>query len=355
MHRSWGIAVASLMLAAGVPAAQSAPGGRARSEAARVPEPPAGFPDLPPEVEAWAARERVSAAGSNIMWANLVTRPHKGYDWGVSAFKARPSARTLLRFAFVRSAAQETQLQTSEFSWTMGSRALRMDSDLRPASLTTRGGMGSNGAISMELSEPGQFARQEATGECSGTVSVRIARFGGRFRFNARDEYFGKIDLRRAKVFLYREHDLRCASDEEPLPPYCLPELAFDMVDEGSGVAVGAFRTKEGRVDQRVVVAGTSGDARAVHTISVEIAVPEAFQASEDVTSASIDGDAAGPWLSGDLSYVAPPGAGSTDEDCGDYRQSSGIATGDYTAHFDSVGPVTPATAGMAATLRRDL
>lgn len=300
------------------------------------------------------ARRRASAGGSNVMLATTFIRRHKDYEWGLTAVKASPAAKTRLEIGFGRTAAQDTQLQASRFSWTLRPGALRMDSNLKPASLTTGDGMGSNGSISMKLAEPGRFFRVQPEG-CSGAVTYRVARFGGRFRFNARDRYFKKLDLNRARVFLWRERDLRCDHQEAPPgPPYC-PELTFGMVDESNGVTVGASRTTQGLVDQLVVVTGTSGDADTQHVISVGLAVPDAFSASDDGASASIDGDAGGPWLSGDLSYVAPPGTDSTDEDCGAYRESSGLATGDYTAHFDSIGPVTPATTGLAATLRRDL
>lgn len=345
MRRSWGIALVCLALT-GAPASASP------REPLRPPAPE--LPALPPEVEAAAARER-AAGGSNFMLVHLPRGGYKGYRWSVVAYKARPAAPAVLSIGFGRSAAQETQFQTSEFSWTLGRRALRMDGDLRPASLDTGDGMGSNGSISMRLSNRGRYLRVPAGDGCTGEVSIRTGRFSGRFRFNARDLYFKRIDFRRAPVILYREHDLRCPDEEEPPPPpTCLPELALDAVDEEAGLAVGAFRTTQGRVDQRVVVVRKAGDADAVHSITVEIAVPDAFQASEDGSSAQVDGDAAGPWLSGDLSYVAPPASEQASEECGPYRQSEGILTGDYTAHFDSIGPVSPAP-GMAATLRRDL
>lgn len=345
MRRSWGILIL-LACVASFGAAPSAASDRAPA--------PAALPELPPEVEALAARER--AAGSNLMLAQIMTRPYKGYRWSVVAYKANPSARTFLGIAFARSAAQQTQLQISQFSWALPSRALRMDANLRPASLMTRDGMGTNGSISMKLSEPGKFARVPAPDDCSGSISVRVARFDGPFRFHARDRYFKRIRFGGARVVLYREHDLRCEGDAQPGPPSCPEHLSLDGTDADAGVAVGASKTVEGKVDQVVVVTGKSGDADALHVISVTVAVPEAFEASEDMTSAHVDGDAAGPWLSGDLSYVAPPpGTADTSEECGPYRSSSGLATGDYTAHFDSLGPVAPASTGLAATLRREI
>lgn len=357
MRRSWGMVFACAVLAAGVPAAQSAP--QAQPSASEpspgiFPQPPPGFPEIPPEIESMAAQRRASARGSNVMWATTFSRKHRGYGWGLTALKAAPAAKTSLEIAFARTAAQGTQLQASVFSWTLRPGALRMDSNLKPASLRTGDGMGSNGSISMKLTEPGRFFRFEPEG-CSGAVTYRVARFGGRFRFNARDEYFEKLGLSSTRVFLWRDRDLRCDYEAPPpVDPNC-PELLFGTAADGNGVAVGASRTKQGAVDQLVVATGKSGDADTQHMISVGLAVPDAFSASDDGTSATVDGDAGGPWLSGDLSYVAPPGADSSDDDCGAYRQSSGVATGDYTAHFDSIGPVTPATTGLAATLRRDL
>ena len=358
MRRSWGIALGLVVLAGAAPAAGSAPPDAA-VQTPGVPQAafelhgvPPGFPELPPELERVALRERAAASGSNLMLAQLITPRHKGYLSAIVAMKARPSAKTLLAVAFSRSAAQDTQVQSSMFAWTLGPRALRVGPRLKPASLTTGEGMGTNGSISLRLTEAGKYARTPLRGDCSGAVSFRVGRFTGRVRFHARDQYFKRLDLNRARVLLYREHDLKCTYP--PPGPYCLPELSFDAVDEGAGVAVGAFRTMQGRVDQQVVVVGKSGDAIATHLIGVQLAVPEAFEASEDLTSASIDGDAAGPWLSGDLSYVAPPGTDATSEECGPYRESSGVITGNYTAHFDSIGAVSPAQ-GLAATLRREL
>lgn len=46
--------------------------------------------------------------------------------------------------------------------------------------------------------------------------------------------------------------------------------------------------------------------------------------------------------------------AAQATDDCGAYRSTTGLATGDYTARFDSTGPVTPASTGLSATLRRE-
>lgn len=346
-RRLCGLALAGAVLVTGAPPAASAIPARTDAPAAHEPGPPG----LPPDVEALFARQR--ASGSNGMFVQLVTKPHKGYQWLVVAYKPRPSSKTFLTIRFARSRASGTQGQVSDFSWTLPRRALRMDADLRPASLVTGKSMGNNGSIAMKLSKPGRYVRFPAEDQCSGAISFRISRFSGRFRFNARDRYFKRIEFRGAQAFLYREHDYECHG--EPPPPRCSQYLELTATDAEAGVAIGAFKTPEGKVDQTVVVARKSGAADAVHTISVMIAVPESFEASEDLTRASVDGDAAGPWLSGDLSYVGSPGAEATDEACGPYLTSSGLATGDYTAHFDSIGPVTPATTGLPATLRREL
>jgi hypothetical protein len=299
--------------------------------------------------------ERQRRTGSNLMFAQITQKRHKGYGWTATAFKAGPSADTVLTVQFGRVQAQKTQAQISAFTWTLPARALQMDpADLKPASLDTRNGMGSNGRISMKLSDPGVYGRFPNQTGCSGSISVRVGSVSGRFRLHARDLYFKRLELNRAKIVMYRERDFRCDQSGEPPPPECVPYLQFDALDEEAAVAVGAFKSVQGRVDQIVSVARKSGDADAVHTISVTIAAPESFEASEDLTTAAIDGDAAGPWLSGDLNYVAPPATEAVDESCGPYQSSSGIATGDFTAHFDSIGPVTPASTGMAATLRRE-
>ncbi|MDQ3982094.1 MAG: hypothetical protein M3271_05375 [Actinomycetota bacterium] len=307
---------------------------------------------LPAEVEVLAAQERTRR--SNIMFAQLVTDPYKGYEWAVTAFKASPSAKTLLAVHFAQSAASDTQHRQSSFSWTLPAGALRMDRDLKPASLVTKRGMGNNGSISMELDRAGRYLRGNAPQGCSGSISYRLARFSGRLAINLRDQYFKKIGLRRARVLLYREHDVRCSPSSSP-SAFCPDHLSLEVVDEESGVVVGAFRTEEGKVDQVVVATGKSGDADARHTISVTLAMPEAFEASDDLTTASVDGDPAAPWLSGDLNYIAPPPpTEGVDEDCGPYQSTSGVVTGDFTAYFDPIGPVTPASTGLPATLRRE-
>lgn len=335
---------------AAVVAAAPAPDARPSD---RVAAPPAlEIPALPDAVESLVMQER--RKGSNAMVAFFENREHKGYGWSAYAYKASPSAKTVLTIGFGRTIAEDTQHQSSVFTWVLPKGALRMDRDLRPASLTTRRSMGSNGSISMRLANRGRYLRVQGGEGCtSGSISVRAGRFAGRFRVHLRDEYFQRVAFRRARVVLYRENDLRCRGAEPPPPP-CPRHLSFNAVDEEGGVAVGAFRTPEGRVDQTVVVVGKSGRADALHTISVTLAVPESFEASDDLTTARIDGDAGAPWLGGDLSYVAPPASEGEDERCGPYRQSSGVATGDYTAYFDSVGPVTPATTGVPATLRQE-
>lgn len=306
-------------------------------------------PPLTPEVEALLAE---APERSNAMYAQIVTRPHKGYRWSVVAYKESPSAHTTLRMTFVRSAAQGTQHQTSEFHWMLSPRALRMDANLKPASLVTRKGMGSNGSIAMKLSEAGRYQRFRAGEGCTGSISFRIARFEGRFRFHARDQYFKRIDLSGARVFLYRAHDYGCR-DEVPSPRACPHPLQLVSSDPETGVTVVAVKSEEGKVDQGIRVTGKSGDADAAHTIVVSIAVPEAFEASDDGSTASVDGDAAGPWLSGDLSFLGAMTVDNSVEDCGTYRTHGGVVTGDYSAHFDSIGTVTPASTGMPASLER--
>lgn len=345
MRRRIVVMAAAAALVAAAPPASSRPAERlARSRAVAIP----GVPRL---IEPLVAQQR--RTGSNFMFAHLVTEPHKGYTWSVFAYKESPSAKTILRMHFWRNAAQDTQRQTSDFSWTLPKGALRMDRDLKPASLVTGQSMGTNGAISMRLASAGRLARARPESCASGSMSIRLARFTGSFRVHLRDEYFKRISFRRARVALYRERDLRCSGPEPPPPP-CPRDLSFNAFDAETGVAVGAFKTPEGRVDQTVVVARPSGDADAVHMISVTLAVPEAFDASDDLTSAHVDGDAGAPWLSGDLSYVAPPPSDGEDERCGAYRESAGIATGDYTVFFDAVGPVSLASTGVPATLRRE-
>ncbi|MDQ3953433.1 MAG: hypothetical protein M3279_10805 [Actinomycetota bacterium] len=334
----------AVLAAAAPPAASRPPGPTPMS-------PTVTIPAVPDAIEPLVAQQR--RRGSNVMFAHLLTPPQKGYASSVVAYKASPSARTHLTIGFGRTVAEDTQTQTSLFNWVLPKGALRMDRDLRPASLVTRRSMGSNGSISMRLVRPGRFGRVRPQ-DCTGSVSFRVARLGGRFRVHFRDDHFRRISLRGAKVILYRERDLRCPRGADPRPRSCPQDLSFNAVDAEGGVAVGAFKTTEGRVDQAVVVARKSGDADAVHTITVTLAVPESFEASDDLATARIDGDAAAPWLAGDLSYVAPPASDGEDERCGPYRQSSGIATGDYTAFFDAVGAVTPAATGVPATLRRE-
>lgn len=295
-----------------------------------------------------------SRGGSNAMFAHIVAPKVKGYRWAIDAYKASPSSRTVLTFMFSRTAAHQTEHQASRFTWRLPRRALTMDSDLKPASLVTGKSMGSSGSIKMRLTDSHGRARFPAEEGCTGSISFRTGRFGGRLRFNARDEYFQRISMQGAQVFLYRAHDYRCPPPAEPSRP-CPQNLSFSAIDQEAGIAVGAFKTPEGKVDQGVAVVGKSGTADTLHTISVTVAAPEAFEASEDLTSASVDGDISRRWLSGDLSYVAPLATEAVDEHCGGYRSSSGLATGDYTAHFDSIGPVTPASTGLAATLRQEI
>lgn len=310
---------------------------------------------LAPEAVARANELRASqgAAASNLMFAQI--HPgyrHKGYNWLVEAYKRSPASKTRLTFAFFTEAAEGTQQQQSAFSWTLPRRALSADENLAPASLVTRKGMGSNGSISMKLAKGSRYIRTRAPDGCRGAISYRIGRLVGRLAVNLRDQHFRKIDLRGSTVVLYREHDVRCAPG--PHVVACADDLSLSLSDTEQGLAVGIFRTEEGRVDQQVAVARKSGDADGLHRISVTLAVPEAFEASEDLTTATVDADMAGPWLSGDLDYVAPPPASEdVDPDCGPYRATSGIATGDFAAHFDAVGTVTPTT-GLGATLREE-
>ncbi|HYP23364.1 MAG TPA: hypothetical protein VEV43_07315 [Actinomycetota bacterium] len=315
--------------------------------------PPASATPLPRSIdEARALFEQPRDGGSNQMFIQLVPPGYKGYRWTVLAYKKNPRAKTSLVLGFIRTGAQDTQSQRSEFRWELPRGAMRMASDLRPVSLDTRRGMGNNGFVDMKLTHTERYMRFPAQKGCRGAVSFRVGRFGGRFRFNARDEYFKRISMQGVQVLVYREHDYRCGSPPQQPPP-CEYDLELEAPDPDAGLVVQAKKTPEGRVDQRAVAFRALDTGLAVHVINASIAVPEAFEASEDLTSASVDGDAAGPWLSGDLSYVGPPATEGEVDDCGANQASSGIATGDYTAHFDSIGDVTVAATGLSATVRR--
>lgn len=301
----------------------------------------------PPEVVAASAQ-----GGGNAMFVTFEGGRHRGYRWALIAYKPRPQARTLLAIRFARSAGRQTQHQVSDFGWKLGPRALRTGPQLRRSALETGTGMGSNGRVSMELAPRSEYLRGTPQG-CTGSIEYRVGRFRGKLRVHARDLFFKRISLDEATAVVYREHDLSCPGTTPP--PSCPPHLLLAAEDPEAGVAIVVSRTEEGRVGQQVVVTRRSGDADGVHRIAVEIALPDAFVASDDLTSASVDGDVAGPWLSGDLSYLAPPPAvQATDETCGAYESTTGVVTGDFTAHFDSIGDVTPAATGMQATLQRD-
>lgn len=314
--------------------------------------PPAVAADVPPRFEALV--ERQPDGGSDAMFAQIVVPKVKGYRWTIDAYKESPSSKTILTFRFSRSAARGTQHQSSRFTWQLPRGALKMDSDLKPASLVTGKSMGGNGSIAMRLTDTQAHGRLPAEQGCSGSISYRMGRFGGRLRFNARDEFFKRISVQGAPVLLYRAHDYYCPPEGET-PLRCPEGLSLIAAEAGLDVIVGAFKTPEGKVDQLVVANRKLGTADTEHTISVSIAVPESFEASDDLTTASVDGNAAGPWLSGDLDYVGPLENDGVDESCGPYESSGGVATGDYTAHFDSIGPVTPASTGVTATLRQEI
>lgn len=318
--------------------------------------PPASATPLPrsiDEARALFAQAPDARGGSNQMFVQLVPPAFKAYHWSVLAYKKNPGAKTSLTIAFFRTGARGTQSQTSEFRWELPRGAMKMASDLKPVSLDTGRGMGSNGFVDMKLTHTERYMRFPAEKGCSGAVSFRIGRFGGRFRFDARDEYFKRISMQGVQVLVYREHDYRCGSPPQQQPPPCEHDLEFEAVDPDAGLVVRVEKTPEGRVDQRLVAFRELDTGSAVHAISASIAVPESFEASDDLSSASVDGDAAGPWLSGDLSYVAPPATEGEPDDCGPNQASSGLATGDYTGHFDSLGDVTVAATGLSATLRR--
>lgn len=314
---------------------------------------PATANSVPRRFETLIAQQ--SQAPSNVMFAQIVAPKVKGYRWTIGAYKPSPSSHTNLRFHFSRSAARGTQTQTSRFMWTLPRGALKMDSDLKPASLVTGKSMGNNGSITMRLTDTEAHARFPAEDGCSGSISYRSGRFGGRLRFNARDQFFKRISMQGARVVLYRAHDYHCPEPPPSTAQPCSPELSLVAADSELDAMIAAFKSPEGSVSQVMVVSRKLGKADTHHQINVTIAVPESFEASDDLTTASVDGDAAGPWLSGDLDYVGPVENDGVDENCGPYESSVGVVTGDYTAHFDSVGPVTPASTGLAASLRQEI
>ena len=309
------------------------------------------FPGFPPAVIDLLAEQ--DGSSSNVMLVQAALPPQKGYARTLLVLKEGSKKKTQMAIQMSKTRTQGTQVQTHSFSWTLPSGALQMAPDLKPTSIDTRKSMGASGRVTMRLTSPTRLVRGTAP-ECSGNVSFRRGLLVGGLRFDARDDFFGRTELGRLEAVVMKANDFRCADDEVVTPPDCPEHLLLGAYNQESGLSIAVSKSSDGAVVQTVEALGSSGTASTVHAVQIELADPESFIVADDLTTASVDADAAAsPWLSGDLEYVGTPATADEDPDCGPYDSSSGVVTGDFTAHFDSFGDAAPPTTGLSATLRR--
>lgn len=201
--------------------------------------------------------------------------------------------------------------------------------DLRSGRLTAS--LDGLGRIELRFRRSGAIHTTRRLPTCLGPKPRRrLGRLTGTFRFRVDTTFFGTVAARRFKGSLTRiPSGTRCtgASPFEN-PPAALTLFAGDQ----QFTMLEVVRLDDGRSRQAFSVTGNRPEA--VHTIT---AIGPAGSFTGDQDAATVTG--AAPAFTGSLSYTA------TSHLFGTVPSTEGTATGDLTAHFDSIGPrPVPAT-----------
>jgi hypothetical protein len=185
---------------------------------------------------------------------------------------------------------------------------------------------GGAGRMTFTASTKPRVVTRNVTG-CEGTLTTRERRgvlAGLRIRLD--NAVFGTLALTRlqARIELPVDEDIACP------PPLPKPELALHATGPRASLDV---ERRGAKVTESVSVSARIGRRLETHVI-VATAPPTAFSAAADLSTGHVD--AAGPFLRGALDFTRT-------------SQFQGTLAGDFTAVFDSFGPVALATATPTA------
>lgn len=306
---------------------------------------------LPVAALAIAAATATASGGRQLGKALLVAGPVpvKAYQMQLTvatAGKASAGKPLTLSIMFVRRAGKANQMHF--YTFPLAAKDFVASADLSKATLDTGSDLGTFGRIKMTFGNAGKLTSLVPTG-CTGGFATRSGKLSGAYRLAADRTYFRTIVKTSLPAKLSRSTSgvPTCTTS----PPEQKPTHGITLSGGNPQLAlVTAAKPTGGPVTQSVMASEQRAPASLVHLITATVA-DTAFTVAADLQTARVEGAAGAPFLGGSLAFRAmelpegvtvptPPGATQ--------QTVMGTLSGDYTAHFDSIGDRSPAAVDVA-------
>jgi hypothetical protein len=258
----------------------------------------------------------------------------KNYKMTVSGYDGKSSDSVSVIF----SRKSGTAMQMHSYSFSSGV-TVKVAGNLGTASI--KGSLGRFGAVNLKLSGVGGLRSYAPPAGCTGTRSKgRAGTLKGSLRLVADSTYVRTVTARSLKAQTFKSGAIECGGTSNPRDTAGVT-LSSTTTDDGL-LSVSAQKLASGGTSQTVMRMEDStktAPASIMHLISVP---GGSLDVAPDLTSASLKGASA--FLTGTASFTAEDAFGTT---------AMGKLGGDYTARFDSIGPIAIGAAGPDATLIR--
>lgn len=271
---------------------------------------------------------------------SIATSPVSVHGYGMSLFvTATEGAKTAsLTITFsVTAPKQRHPTQSHSYSFTLPAGALDVSVGLARASIDTGTGMAKQGAITMAMKKLGPI--QTSTDDC-GTTKTRTGTLAGSFKLVADTTFFHTVKQSSLPATLTKHVSAPCSQPATP----CTPGTTLTSSNAERNMFLSANRTSSNgggpavsEVLSYVQNATASAPATISHLIQVSGAPKAALSPSADLTSATLNGSVAKPYLTGSVAFTGS----TTSAACSKTLNriiSTGTVTGKLVAHFDSVG-----------------
>jgi hypothetical protein len=272
----------------------------------------------------------------------LTAGPVKVKDYKMQLIASESGAKDSLLVLFTRGSGASTQTHTYSF-------ASGVDLKVKPglAGATLKANLGQFGSIAMSFAGGGKAVATTPAG-CTGAKYVsKRGSLGGAFRLVADSSYFRTISQKKLPAALGTQQgsgQLNCGGaggQGTGGKPAGALTLSAVKAEGASTFMVSATRGADGAVTQSAMQIDRVGTTTVMHAISAKSG-RTSFDAAADLTSARLA--AAGPFLSGTLSFASDAAAGAS---------AFGELSGDFVAKFDSIGRRSPVEVGANGILQR--
>jgi hypothetical protein len=303
---------------------------------------------LAPRLATATGATSATGAPATVTTFSLATSPVTVQGYGMSLFvtetQGNTTASLIVTFS-ITGATGRHPTQTHSYSFSLPAGAFDASGKLTKASVETGTGMGKQGAIAMTLKKLG--AIQKTTDDC-GTTKSRTGTLEGAFKLVADTTFFHTVKESALPATLTaRASTPGCGQTNPP----CTVGTTLTSANSKRNMFLNASRTPVSGTQTAGGPTITVSElltyvqnptatlpATISHSISVSGATKKALIPASDLSSATLDGSPAKPYLTGGLTFTGtalPPGACSKTL----HRTiSTGNVKGKLVARFDSVG-----------------